>query len=209
MHQTTITVAKASVLLIDRGRRPSFSSCKPLHEGTSTQTRKFRFTGLLRGQCPSFSQLVTVSCFTSPHRPPSTYAMFLHRFAKTIAIVDVLAAKVNSLAPKTLTSFNNLEHARLRSEEPERGLRRRQYDDNLTTGTITVTVAPDETCGFDDQSYRYTCPPSTACSWELDSIADVFCGLEEILTACLDRIDAIDTDICDDDCYWDDYILKW
>ncbi|KAJ4229149.1 hypothetical protein NW759_003872 [Fusarium solani] len=134
--------------------------------------------------------------------------MLLRRFAKAIAIVDILAAKVNSLAPQTLTSFNNLEYARLRSEEPERGLRRRQYDDNLTTGTITVTVAPDETCGFDDQAYRYTCLPSTSCSWELDSIADVFCDFEEILTTCLDRIDATDTDICDDDCSWDDYILK-
>ncbi|WAO94640.1 Hypothetical protein NCS54_01223200 [Fusarium falciforme] len=134
--------------------------------------------------------------------------MLLRRFAKTIAIVDILAAKVNSLTPQTLTSFNNLDYARLRSEEPEQGLRRRQYDDYLTTGTITVTVAPDEICGFDDWSSAYHCPPSTACSWELDSIANVFCGFEDILTTCLDRIDAIDTDICDDDCYWDDYILK-
>lgn len=135
--------------------------------------------------------------------------MLLRRFAKAITIVGIFAAKVNSLSPKTITSFNNLEYARLRSQEPEQGLRRRQYYENLTTGTITVTVAPDETCGFDAQSRLYSCPPLISCSWELDSIADVFCDLDEIVTTCLDRIDANDIYVCDDDCFSDDYILKW
>ncbi|KAM0438582.1 hypothetical protein ACHAPT_001334 [Fusarium lateritium] len=130
--------------------------------------------------------------------------MLLSKFAKEIAILGMMVAKAVSLSPQTRTLFNNIEDAQPGSPEPEHWLHRRQKSD-LTSGTITITVAPDEICGFDSNDYDYYCDTLTRCSWESGEINNMFCDLTEITLGCLDRTYALDPDYCDSDCFSNKY----
>ncbi|KAK7598386.1 hypothetical protein V3481_000018 [Fusarium oxysporum f. sp. vasinfectum] len=75
------------------------------------------------------------------------------------------------------------------------------FEDNLTTGTLTITVAPDATCGFDGRgSPGWICPSSRRCSWESSDLGLAFCGFAYLATTCIDRTAYTDTDLCDSAC---------
>ncbi|KAM6516455.1 hypothetical protein FALCPG4_014638 [Fusarium falciforme] len=117
-------------------------------------------------------------------------------------MVKMLAQGATALVPQTHALSTNFDKPQPTSFGSENELHRRlyEYDSELLSGTVTITVAPDPTCGFDENGYDMTCPPSTRCSWQAGKINAVFCGLEDITTTCLDRSKATDTDICDSDC---------
>lgn len=135
-------------------------------------------------------------------------AMLLSRFAKVMAVWEGLIGKAISIAPRTRTfpdSVGGSDSGYLRLDH---GLHRRE-NSRLTAGTLTITVAPDPTCGFDANEDVVTCPSSKRCSWESGRIDNVFCDLRYIRTTCLDRTDALDPDLCDLDCIEDANTLLW
>ncbi|RMJ18065.1 hypothetical protein CDV36_002265 [Fusarium kuroshium] len=114
----------------------------------------------------------------------------------------MLARGATALVPQTHALSTNFDNPQPTSLGSENELHRRWYEHvgELLSDTVTITVAPDPTCGFDENGYDLTCYGSTRCSWEADTISAIFCGLEDITTACFDRSEARDTDICDSDC---------
>ncbi|RSL61224.1 hypothetical protein CEP53_005190 [Fusarium sp. AF-6] len=102
----------------------------------------------------------------------------------------------SSQAFSTRTSDN-----RLHGTEPqlrELGLRqRRQHEDldDLISGTLTITIAPDATCGAYNNGRNFLNCGNRPCTWESGVINRVFCLWEGIYTACLDR-----TETCDEEC---------
>ncbi|UPL01899.1 hypothetical protein LCI18_012833 [Fusarium solani-melongenae] len=114
-------------------------------------------------------------------------------------MVKMLAQGATALVPQTHALSTNFDKPQPTSFGSENELHRRsyEYDSELLSGTVTITVAPDPTCGFDENGYDMTCPDSTRCSWQAGTINAVFCGLEDITTTCFDRSKATDTDICD------------
>ncbi|RSM14169.1 hypothetical protein CDV31_005505 [Fusarium ambrosium] len=132
--------------------------------------------------------------------------MLLSRFTKVIAVLGLIG-KAISLAPRTLAppeSLGDLDSGHLGLDH---GLHKRE-NSRLTSGTLTITVAPDPTCGFDTNQDVVTCPSSKRCSWESGRLDNVFCDLRYIRTACLDRTDALDEEICDLDCLDDVNTLR-
>jgi hypothetical protein len=76
--------------------------------------------------------------------------------------------------------------------------RRRQDGESLEdliSGTLTLTIAPDETCGFYGNGPTYYACGGSACTWESGTINRMFCGWDNLETACFDK-----TDTCDNDC---------
>lgn len=93
------------------------------------------------------------------------------------------------------------------SSRPEKVLA--LMDTELPT-PLTITVAPDSTCGFITGGYRpMTCINGRACSWESGKLNAIFCGLQKIYTTCLNRDDALDPDICGDSCKSNWFIRRW
>ncbi|RSL54323.1 hypothetical protein CEP54_009914 [Fusarium duplospermum] len=117
-------------------------------------------------------------------------------------MAKMLAGRATALVPQTRALSSNFDNPQPSSLGSENELHRRWYENlgELLSDTVTITVAPDPTCGFDENGYDLTCYGSTRCSWEADTISAVFCGLEDITTSCFDRSEATDTDICDSDC---------
>ncbi|WAO94651.1 Hypothetical protein NCS54_01224300 [Fusarium falciforme] len=128
--------------------------------------------------------------------------MLLSRFAKVMAVSEGLIGKAISIAPRTRTFPDSVGDPGSGYLRLDHGLHRRE-NSRLTAGTLTITVAPDPTCGFDVNEESVTCPSSKRCSWESGRIDKVFCDLRYIRTACLDRTDALDPDLCDLDCIED------
>lgn len=139
---------------------------------------------------------------------PSTNAMLLCRFAKVIAVLGGLIGKSLSISPRTRTFPDTPGDPGSGYLKVNHGLQRRE-NTHLTAGTITITVAPDPTCGFDVRHEVVTCPISKRCSWESGQINNVFCDLRYIKTTCLDSTDALDPDRCDLDCAEDINTLRW
>ncbi|RSL46868.1 hypothetical protein CEP54_013647 [Fusarium duplospermum] len=101
-----------------------------------------------------------------------------------------------SQAFSTRTSVNILHDTEpeVRELGHQQRLQREDLDD-LISGTLTITIAPDATCGaFDGGRSVYTCG-NRPCTWESGVINRVFCHWEHIPTTCLDR-----TEICDKEC---------
>ncbi|KAI8713900.1 hypothetical protein NCS52_01235900 [Fusarium sp. LHS14.1] len=133
--------------------------------------------------------------------------MLLYRFAKVIAVLWGLIEKGLSIAPRTRTFHETPGNPGSGYLKVDHGLHRRE-NTRLTSGTITITVAPDPTCGFDARHDSVTCPISKRCSWESGQINNVFCDLRYIKTTCLDSTDALDPDKCDLDCVEDINTLR-
>ncbi|WZH43242.1 uncharacterized protein QYS62_004244 [Fusarium acuminatum] len=74
--------------------------------------------------------------------------------------------------------------------------------DGSITETLSITVAPDNTCGFYTPStaISFTCASGMKCMWENDKYNIAFCGERDFQTACMNSVDALNTDKCDEDC---------
>ncbi|KAF5614339.1 uncharacterized protein FSUBG_219 [Fusarium subglutinans] len=73
---------------------------------------------------------------------------------------------------------------------------------DATTETLSITVAPDNTCGFytPNTSFFFTCTGGVKCMYENDKYNVAFCGERDFKTACMNSADALNTDKCDVDC---------
>ncbi|RMJ18465.1 hypothetical protein BHE90_001273 [Fusarium euwallaceae] len=102
----------------------------------------------------------------------------------------------SSQAFSTRTSDNSLH-----GTEPqlrELGLRRRRQHedlDDLISGTLTITIAPDATCGAYNNGRNFLNCGTRPCTWESGVINRVFCHWDHIYTACLES-----TETCDKEC---------
>ncbi|KAH7222688.1 uncharacterized protein BKA55DRAFT_743909 [Fusarium redolens] len=83
--------------------------------------------------------------------------------------------------------------------QPQR-LARRADVEELISGTITVTVAPDSTCGFNANRDRWTCDEGLRCVWESGKINRVWCESHAVATTCLDRTVYLDPAKCNNEC---------
>lgn len=133
----------------------------------------------------------------------------MHRYGlRTATAYTLLGQAVAQLATRTVGGeFHHTQPAPADLE-----LRRRQLDSDITSGTISITVAPDETCGFDqfgDTDSAWICKSSRHCSWESGRLNLVFCGLQNLITTCQDSTFAIDTDLCDNACQSNTLIGAW
>lgn len=85
-----------------------------------------------------------------------------------------------------------------------RGLARRDAAADaaaVTSGTLTVTVAPDATCGFNgDGDPVWVCPQGRPCTWESGEINRFWCGWSRLITTCYDSTAYYDSAICNSDC---------
>ncbi|KAM0200686.1 hypothetical protein ACHAPA_008692 [Fusarium lateritium] len=74
--------------------------------------------------------------------------------------------------------------------------------DGPITETLSITVAPDNTCGFytPNTAYHFTCTAGVKCMWENDKYNVAFCGERDFKTACMNSADALNPDKCDEDC---------
>ncbi|KAJ4044317.1 hypothetical protein NW756_004649 [Fusarium oxysporum] len=86
---------------------------------------------------------------------------------------------------------------------PRRLARKRDVDElsQLTSGTLTVTVAPDPTCGFTNNDEAvWVCPGGRPCTWEKGQINRFWCAWQQIYTTCLDSTAIFDPAICNSEC---------
>ncbi|TVY80035.1 hypothetical protein Focb16_v008376 [Fusarium oxysporum f. sp. cubense] len=86
---------------------------------------------------------------------------------------------------------------------PHRLARKRDVDElsQLTSGTLTVTVAPDPTCGFTNNDEAvWVCPGGRPCTWEKGQINRFWCAWQQIYTTCLDSTAIFDPAICNSEC---------
>ncbi|RGP81630.1 hypothetical protein FLONG3_230 [Fusarium longipes] len=101
-------------------------------------------------------------------------------------------------APTPMVALEALKHL---------NLGKRQASTTVAT-TFTVVISPDSTCGFLSGSpgNAITCSNGDLCSWELAHVQAIFCGTTAHLQ-CLDREDALNTELCDDVCRENSYNL--
>lgn len=127
-------------------------------------------------------------------RPPTVFMR-----TASIALVGNAAA----LAPPTATSTGNALQ-RLEVRRSASGLV------DVRSGTLTVTVAPDATCAYDDlDDPVLVCDGGRPCTWEQSIHARVFCGWANLRTSCLDSVEYFDTKYCDDECRSDTLNHLW
>ncbi|KPM43202.1 hypothetical protein AK830_g3337 [Neonectria ditissima] len=86
----------------------------------------------------------------------------------------------------------------------------RQEDDSVPI--YTVTFAPNSTCGYLSGSVQIpiTCENSGRCLWELEYFRYIACEIDgkgHAHTKCLQRDEALDSDLCDDVCESNTYNL--
>lgn len=83
--------------------------------------------------------------------------------------------------------------------------------DGSTTETLSITVAPDNICGFytPNTEHSFTCTPGTKCMWENVKYNVAFCGERDFKTGCMNSVDALNIDKCDEDCRRNTNIEKW
>ncbi|KAF4955695.1 hypothetical protein FGADI_4388 [Fusarium gaditjirri] len=115
------------------------------------------------------------------------------------------------LTPVKQKSFKNLANIPMAADlhkpnpvpRPRRVARKRDVDElsQLTAGTLTVTVAPDPTCGFtSDDEAIYVCAGGRPCTWEKGQINRFWCAWERLYTTCLDSTAFYDNAICNSEC---------
>ncbi|KAF4337359.1 hypothetical protein FBEOM_8743 [Fusarium beomiforme] len=77
-----------------------------------------------------------------------------------------------------------------------------ERDEVATTETLSITVAPDNTCGFytPNTSFFFTCTVGVKCMYENDKYNVAFCGESDFKTACMNSADALNPDKCGVDC---------
>ncbi|KAF7555201.1 hypothetical protein G7Z17_g2396 [Cylindrodendrum hubeiense] len=83
-------------------------------------------------------------------------------------------------------------------------VRQNTEDAESTTLKITITNAPDATCGYistsTGSSNAITCPDRAVCQWEKEYYGLIFCGVENMLTRCIAGDEALDPSLCDEEC---------
>jgi len=82
--------------------------------------------------------------------------------------------------------------------------------------TYTITYASDSVCGYLSGSVQIpiTCENKNRCLWELESFKYLACELDGETTGiahtkCLARDEALDPNLCEDDCVSNTYNLLW
>jgi hypothetical protein len=80
----------------------------------------------------------------------------------------------------------------------------------------TITYASNSVCGYLSGSVQIpiTCENKNRCLWELESFKFIACELDEETTGiartkCLARDEAVDQNLCEDDCVSNTYNLLW
>ncbi|RGP76300.1 hypothetical protein FLONG3_5346 [Fusarium longipes] len=80
-------------------------------------------------------------------------------------------------------------------------LEQRQVDSNPLLGTLTITVAPDATCAFNNRGDpALICSYNRRCSWESGDMNVAFCGFQSLYTTCYDYTAMNDLSQCDGNC---------
>lgn len=95
----------------------------------------------------------------------------------------------------------------------EKGRLRKREASSISELAVTVTIAPDATCGYvsASPSSAMTCANGKACMWESGLLNAMICGDGSNAVAylrCLDGNEATD-DACDAACQSDKYNLLW
>ncbi|KAI8725661.1 hypothetical protein NCS52_00137700 [Fusarium sp. LHS14.1] len=120
--------------------------------------------------------------------------------ALKIAVLIILAGNTAALAPPAATSTSDLED----TDPSLQRLEVRQAASDFAevfSGTLTITVAPDATCGFDSLGDpALVCEPDRSCTWERERHARVFCGWASFRSTCLDSSAYFDTKVCGTEC---------
>ncbi|KAH7193884.1 uncharacterized protein B0J16DRAFT_412445 [Fusarium flagelliforme] len=75
--------------------------------------------------------------------------------------------------------------------------------------TLTLTIAPDETCGYLSGSVGVpiTCENKALCTWEQDSLNVIACSTDHYLQ-CIESKTAVDPNLCNDVCQSDTWNLR-
>ncbi|KLU85921.1 hypothetical protein MAPG_04940 [Magnaporthiopsis poae ATCC 64411] len=93
-----------------------------------------------------------------------------------------------------------------------RAVRRRQGSTATepTPRSLTVTYAPDETCGYVSAApdAPITCPQGKRCMWAANTIKAIICAGGVQILRCIDREVALDPRVCNDICMGNQQILK-
>ncbi|KAM0348527.1 hypothetical protein HYE67_000324 [Fusarium culmorum] len=95
--------------------------------------------------------------------------------------------------PTPAIDFSHLQHLELGKRQQTSA-----PDDDLT---FSVVISPDSTCGYVSGSAGsgVVCFGDTKCTWEIGELKAILCGTVGHLR-CLDRTDALNTDVCNDVC---------
>ncbi|KAH6953726.1 hypothetical protein BKA56DRAFT_604744 [Ilyonectria sp. MPI-CAGE-AT-0026] len=133
----------------------------------------------------------------SPVRPGSSFTM---RRIHVAVPLFVLIGEAHIMLPARTVRQYQVEYARI--TDPAEARHPHPRAATGITGALTITIAPDGTCGFyvgGTTESVFTCSGSP-CSWESGQLNAIFCDLGYISTQCFDRNAAENTDICDAAC---------
>lgn len=100
-------------------------------------------------------------------------------------------------------------------EAPDLKLLTKRQDTSVSNDVFTVTLAPDETCGWQSGSpgVPITCQNHQPCMWVRD--LGVICGqLDQtdswdVHLRCVEKAAVSNTGLCDNNCQSDIYYLRW
>ena len=129
--------------------------------------------------------------------------------ALTRAVLIILVGKTAALAPPVATSTSGPRDTNPSLQRLE--VRQAASDfSELRSGTLTITVAPDATCGYDDlDDPALVCEGGRRCTWELAQHARVFCGWTSLRKTCLDSSAYFNTKLCDSKCRTNELTYSW
>ncbi|KAF5268219.1 hypothetical protein FOXYS1_873 [Fusarium oxysporum] len=86
-------------------------------------------------------------------------------------------------------------------QSPAQKLARRDDIEKLISGTLTLTVAPDPTCGYGAFGQNWLCPLGGRCVWESGEINRAWCESgRPPATTCFDSTDYYDPAKCNIEC---------
>ncbi|KAF4331848.1 hypothetical protein FBEOM_14384 [Fusarium beomiforme] len=137
---------------------------------------------------------------------------------KSLELIAVIINNVNAMGPgylskrKDVQAFPAMTSGPLDLFEKARllqGHRLRERQASVSSGPgLTLTIAPDETCGYLSGSVGVpiTCQNGAACSWELDVLGVIACSTD-VFETCLESSIAVDQKVCDDVCQSDTWTL--
>ncbi|RSL68682.1 hypothetical protein CEP54_002676 [Fusarium duplospermum] len=115
------------------------------------------------------------------------------------AVLIILVGNTAVLASPAATSTSGLQDTNPSLQR----LEVRQAASDLAkeiSGTLTITVAPDATCGYDSTDDPALVCEGRPCTWELAEHARVFCGWTSLRKTCLDSSAYFNTELCDSKC---------
>ncbi|WAO90065.1 Hypothetical protein NCS54_00747300 [Fusarium falciforme] len=120
--------------------------------------------------------------------------------ALTRVVFIILVGNTAALAPPAATSTSGPRDTNPSLQRLE--VRQAASDfAEVRSGTLTITVAPDATCGYDDlDDPALVCEGGRRCTWELAQHARVFCGWTSLRKTCLDSSAYFNTKLCDSKC---------